>query len=845
MSQSAQRLTCYALLSAMECDMRLQVEVAATGRPVGEIIPEERISTALQRRAKDGLSASRSLRAILDYLDFGHIYEALRGLRASLRPQTVDALEAIKGNLEKLIAVRNRVAHSRPMEIEDTAILIDAATDLLRIDRSGWEELDGTISRLETDPSYVLGLTITLPKDPAPGPQHNLPIPDFDETGFLGRKKELRTIKRRILGAYPVVSVLGDGGVGKTAIALKAAYDILADPNCPFEAIVWVTAKATILTPHEIQRVSGAIESSLGLFAAASAELGPIASDPVEELYTYLETFKILLILDNLETVLDATLREFLLDLPMGSKVLLTSRVAVGVENPVPLEPMSLEESTVLLRALSRSRGVSVVEQMDPRAIERLVSKMAGHPAYIKWFVSGVQAGSRPEDLFNNSGLILDFCMSNVYEYLTNDARTVLACMQVLPGARNQAELAFLGELNAQKIQSALLMLMTTSFISMSHSSDESFDTMYRLSEFAQQYLDKHHPVPTHRRKQIRNLSDQLRAWGTSLSVEVERNPLSPMVVNIRSRGDVGVARLLRDAISCSPTDLPGAVAKCKDAQSLAPGYYEPWRVEGLIRARAGEVDLASAAYRHAMELAPESEVLAYHYGDFLLNVAGDPSSALELLQIAARFSPESYEILGQIAWAHYLRGSNHDAIVTAGSAAQQRGNKEEGVLLIVARAAARELESAMFMNHDRAIEVLESAMEILDAHAPSMLSGEVGDWFLVVAHAAEALADRILEVPNEESYAYVIKRARQYAEELRRRVRDASGEIRFVGQVSNLHQDKGYGFLVPGRMFFHVRDCVVRADWDMFMDGSTCVFSEAPSNDKGRRARAVRLMGW
>ncbi|CAM5328033.1 hypothetical protein SRIMM317S_01582 [Streptomyces rimosus subsp. rimosus] len=39
-------------------------------------------------------------------------------------------------------------------------------------------------------------------------------------------------------------------------------------------------------------------------------------------------------------------------------------------------------------------------------------------PLYIRWFVAGVQAGKRPEELFNGNELLLDFCMSNVYQYL-------------------------------------------------------------------------------------------------------------------------------------------------------------------------------------------------------------------------------------------------------------------------------------------------------------------------------------------------------------------------------------------------------------------------------------------
>jgi hypothetical protein len=290
--------------------------------------------------------------------------------------------------------------------------------------------------------------------------------------------------------------VLGDGGIGKTSLALKAAYELLEDPEQPFEAIIWVTAKATILTPNEIQRINGAIESSLGLFAKAAATLGgSSADDPVGEVLSYLATFKILLILDNLETVLDARLREFLLSLPVGSKVPVTSRIGLGIENPVQLDPLTLDDSAKLLRALARVRDVAQLKKLPQETVEALAQKMSGHPAYIRWFVAGVQAGRRPEELVGNNELLLDFCMSNVYEFLKDDARSVVACMQVLPGARNQPELAFLNDFPAEKIQAALLELITTNFVYMSsQASGQTLDTVYQLTEFGKQYLDKRHP---------------------------------------------------------------------------------------------------------------------------------------------------------------------------------------------------------------------------------------------------------------------------------------------------------------------------------------------------------------
>ena len=192
---------------------------------------------------------------------------------------------------------------------------------------------------------------------------HNLPLSDFDETGFIGRRSILNNLIKACHGPYPVITVVGEGGLGKTSLALKAAYEILDSDSTKFEVIIFVTAKATQLTVNEISRVKGAINSSLGLMEAAVDVLGGKESpSPIEDLKELLNTFKILLIIDNLETVLDNHLKDVLSDLPFGSKVLITTRIGLGAfEYPVQLEGLSDPEAVQLLRATAEVRGLSLI----------------------------------------------------------------------------------------------------------------------------------------------------------------------------------------------------------------------------------------------------------------------------------------------------------------------------------------------------------------------------------------------------------------------------------------------------------------------------------------------------
>src|SRR5690606_26653521 len=118
-------------------------------------------------------------------------------------------------------------------------------------------------------------------------------IPDFDETGFLGRADEAKQLLRACKGPWPLLTVVGEGGSGKTALALQVAYELLDDPSRPFDCIVWSTSKSTRLSLNEIQQIEGAITTSLGLFEDIAHTLsGAKTSDPLEEVRQYLNEFK-------------------------------------------------------------------------------------------------------------------------------------------------------------------------------------------------------------------------------------------------------------------------------------------------------------------------------------------------------------------------------------------------------------------------------------------------------------------------------------------------------------------------------------------------------------------------
>lgn len=834
-------LTCYALLRAMETDLRDAILSVSDDDESEHVLSESLAQTAQSRRQKErGGSTSSALSQLLPYIDFTDAHSVLMRISGRLPERIKNQLRALQPSWGRIGAVRNRVAHARPLEIDDLPNVLDFAVGATKAEPEFWVETKDALGVLSSDPGYVLSLSVDLVRDDASRVMHNLPPADFDETGFLGRRSERKELRKAILGPWPVISVLGDGGQGKTALALQVAYDLLDDLENPFEAVVWTSAKNATLSSTEITRVETAIQSSLGLFAGAASELGSFdPGNEIDNLLEYLETFRILLILDNLETVLDDNVREFLRRLPGGSKALLTSRIGVGsTEYPTKLGPLKEAEATHLLRSLARVRGVGALTGLSDGEANRFVRDMRCHPGYVKWFVSGIQSGLRPESLIENNELLLDYCMSNVYDYLADESRAVLRSMMVLPGNHTLAELAYLNDYDPQGIQTCVLELTRTNFLVQTRTGE---NTTFDLADFARAYLQKHRPVIASERDWLFERREQLYAEGGELLTEHAQNPYSPGTINIRGVGDYHVAQKLRKALAVLDRgNVDEALLACREANDLAPGYHEVHRITALVHERAGDLQSADESYSNAVEKNPTDPYLKYFYGQFLVSSGFSYSKGLRYLRDAAKVNPESPVLMLAIARAHARKGNSSDVVeITASVLKEKLANASQ-------RWEAWRLMFGAVLSGVGGGSRISAGLELVEYIVPPVsaivghrdMPSDCWDSLLLVRDWCSELA----ESPSVEQY--FASRSKSMAAAFRSVISAHATEIngRIVGTVQSVRVDKGYAFITHNSetFFLHASSLSPRTDLGGLTRGCRVAF-EVQDENTGNKRQAIK----
>jgi predicted ATPase/DNA-binding CsgD family transcriptional regulator len=186
-------------------------------------------------------------------------------------------------------------------------------------------------------------------------------------TSFVGREAELASIASAV-AEYPLVSLVGPGGVGKTRLALRFA----AKARAVFADLAVLSAGA------DGETVSRTV-------AAALALAEPVDCSALDVVAAELSAVRCVVVLDNCEHVLDgvAALAERLMRTG-SARLLATSRERLSVpgERVIVVEPLSKEAAVQLF--LERAAATGAAQQLTATDVAELCRRLEYLPLLVE-----------------------------------------------------------------------------------------------------------------------------------------------------------------------------------------------------------------------------------------------------------------------------------------------------------------------------------------------------------------------------------------------------------------------------------------------------------------------------
>jgi cold shock CspA family protein len=625
------RARLFVLIDALEEDLRDALRTHVVERLGEDVALGPYLTDARERLLSDPGASADALSEPINYLYLQEAVALLNRHRELLPTDLGEAIRASTPRLDAVAPVRNRVMHGRPLNADDAEGVVRCGNDLLA---SGvtWPNVSEVLGRLNADPAWEPAY---MPEGPLrERVLHNLPMPDFDETGLVGRGREVRTLLGFLIaGRHDVLTVVGEGGVGKTALVVKALYDLIDHPTCPYEAVLWTSLKTEALTTEGVQVLTDTARGLPGITRGLASPLDESYEGTITQLGELLGGTKALVVIDNLETANADEILEVYDAMPPGTKFLFTSRIGLGqLERRVPLGPLNIRDASSVFRRLSRQRNLEYLSTLADDHVSGIVSALRRNPLAIRWYVQSIEAGHQPDLALHNQDELLEFCVKSVFSALPQDAKNLLIDVFCLDRPVLYSELAVLANLDLDRLRAALHDLQRASLVDIDAAVSDRVAHGYSLTTSVRQYIARISPPDPSRAREMCDRDNQLRTREELRRRRAARDALAPHVCYTRSELDIPVADVLTEALDLAHGDDEAWRHRIATAEQLAPSFYEVARVNAFIESTRGNIGRATTLYERALDQAdPEYKpIVSYFFAGHLARSAKDPQAALK-----------------------------------------------------------------------------------------------------------------------------------------------------------------------------------------------------------------------
>jgi tetratricopeptide (TPR) repeat protein len=434
---------------------------------------------------------------------------------------------------------------------------------------------------------------------------------------FVGREKYKALLQKAVEGdpRIWIINLYGPGGVGKSALATWLAYEYYHKQKA-FEAILQLSAKDLELSTEEGIRhlrptlfsLEDFLDRVLHLFEHGEYCEADIdkRKDVVTEI---LSAYRALLILDNMETISDGRIMEFVRGLPPENrtKVLLTSRKRTPEwEYPIQVTEFDEQEVSEFVKVRNTELGLGL--PVDNAAMMRKISSMSGGlPLAIQWTL-GEYAKTRNLDEILSRALtpdspLLEFSFRNSWNALDECSQQIMAVLSIFENSPTAQEWRTALECPVEQLEKAIASLIEVTFI--------TERTEQRTGKLVYSALPITLTFARNELVKMGNLETQAR-----LRYQGYRNRMELATVETRQYSD------LFDRFEAKTDIQKKALILCRMAEG---------------QARSLGYQAASEYYKQALELDPRSVYALVSYGLFKMEL-GNYGEAIDVMKQASKY---------------------------------------------------------------------------------------------------------------------------------------------------------------------------------------------------------------
>ena len=259
----------------------------------------------------------------------------------------------------------------------------------------------------------------------------NVPSEDYKITNFCGRSEVFNKAYQLIVEQERyLVSLIGIGGYGKTALANYVVRHISKKHPGLFKKIFWYSAKDSYIDESgKIEKIIDPIKS-LNDFIESPDDNNPYSIDE------YLnQEGNILIVLDNFETMDEENAKAFIKKYASPRcRFIVTSRKSLGeLEEKINIERMQDFEAKLMLDNYISTFNLNLYKDVSEDQIMAYLNKLDNSPLHIKWFLGSVKKNNNIYELMSSGKRsdLIQYTFKNTVNDLSDSSKKIIDILRI------------------------------------------------------------------------------------------------------------------------------------------------------------------------------------------------------------------------------------------------------------------------------------------------------------------------------------------------------------------------------------------------------------------------------